>query len=213
MANAFRFEELAGQIGLLTFDVTEKTGNTFSRPGLLELDRRVNELAAKKNLRGLLLKSAKPGQFIAGADLNELGALAYATKDQVEPALVAGHELFGLISRLPFPTVSLIDGNCMGGGTEISLAMDYRLAAANSATKIGLPEVKVGIIPGWGGTQRLPRVVGVNQAIAMITGGEPISAQEAAKCGLVFDAVPAERLIEEGHRLVVLIYDLRRDGA
>ena len=76
--------------------------------------------------------------------------------------------------------------------------MDYRIAAANPATKIGLPEVKVGIIPGWGGTQRLPRVVGVQQAITMITSGEPIGAAEAAKCGLVFDAVPGERLVEEG---------------
>ncbi len=90
----------------------------------------------------------------------------------------------------------------MGGGTEISLAMDYRLAAANPATKIGLPEVKVGIIPGWGGTQRLPRVVGVQQAIQMITSGEPIGAAEAAKCGLVFDAVPSERLVDEGRRLI-----------
>ena len=150
MANAFRLEELDGQIALLTFDVPGKSVNTFGQPVLLELNRLVNELAKRTDLRGLLLKSGKPGQFIAGADLNELGALAYSTKEQVAPALAAGHDLFNRVSRLPFPTVALIDGNCMGGGTEISLAMDYRLAAANPATKIGLPEVKVGIIPGWG---------------------------------------------------------------
>jgi 3-hydroxyacyl-CoA dehydrogenase/enoyl-CoA hydratase/3-hydroxybutyryl-CoA epimerase/3-hydroxyacyl-CoA dehydrogenase/enoyl-CoA hydratase/3-hydroxybutyryl-CoA epimerase/enoyl-CoA isomerase len=202
MASAFRFEDLDGQIGLLTFDVPSKSVNTFSQPVMLELSRLVDDLAKRTNLRGLLLTSGKSGQFIAGADLNDLGALAHASKDQVEPALVAGHDLFGRISRLPFPTVSLIDGNCMGGGTEISLAMDYRIAAANPATKIGLPEVKVGIIPGWGGTQRLPRVVGVRQAINMITSGEPIGAAEAAKCGLVFDSVPAESLIDEGRRLI-----------
>jgi 3-hydroxyacyl-CoA dehydrogenase/enoyl-CoA hydratase/3-hydroxybutyryl-CoA epimerase/3-hydroxyacyl-CoA dehydrogenase/enoyl-CoA hydratase/3-hydroxybutyryl-CoA epimerase/enoyl-CoA isomerase len=202
MANAFRLEELDGKIALVTFDLPGKSVNTFGQPVLQELSRLVDDLSKRTDLRGLLLKSAKPGQFIAGADLNELGALAYYTKEQIAPGLAAGHDLFNRVSRLPFPTVALIDGNCMGGGTEISLAMDYRLAAANPATKIGLPEVKVGIIPGWGGTQRLPRVVGVQQAIQMITSGEPIGAAEAAKCGLAFDAVPSERLVEEGRRLV-----------
>jgi hypothetical protein len=170
MANAFRLEELDGAIALLTFDVPEQGVNTFSGPVMTELDRLVDQLAARKDLRGLLLKSGKRGQFIAGADLKEMGALAFATKEQVLPALKAGHEVFGRVSRLPFPTVALIDGNCMGGGTEITLAMDYRLAADNSSTKIGLPEVKVGIIPGWGGTQRLPRVVG--RADRRLRGGE-----------------------------------------
>src|ERR1700722_8714188 len=202
MANAFRLEELDGKISLVTFDLPGKSVNTFGQPVLQELSRLVDDLSKRTDLRGLLLKSAKPGQFIAGADLNELGALAYYTKEQIAPGLSAGHDLFNRVSRLPFPTVALIDGNCMGGGTEISLAMDYRLAAANPATKIGLPEVKVGIIPGWGGTQRLPRVVGIQQAIQMITSGEPIDAKQAAKIGLVFDAVPAERLAEEGRRLI-----------
>jgi 3-hydroxyacyl-CoA dehydrogenase / enoyl-CoA hydratase / 3-hydroxybutyryl-CoA epimerase / enoyl-CoA isomerase len=207
MAAAFRFEELDGHVGLLTFDAPGKSVNTFSQPVLLELSRWVDDLAKRKDLRGLLLKSGKPGQFIAGADLNELAALAYATQEQVAPGLAAGHDLFGRIERLPFPTVSLIDGNCMGGGTEISLAMDYRLAANNPTTKIGLPEVKVGIIPAWGGTQRLPRVVGVQQAINLITSGEPIGAAEAAKIGLVFDAVPSEQLVEEGRRLIDIAHE------
>ena len=202
MANAFRLEELDGKIALLTFDLPGKSVNTFGQPVMEELGALVKELSKRTELRGLLLKSGKPGQFIAGADLNELGALAYYTKEEIAPGLAAGHAVFTGVSRLPFPTVALIDGNCMGGGTEISLAMDYRIAAANPATKIGLPEVKVGIIPGWGGTQRLPRVVGLQQAITMITSGEPIGAAEAAKCGLVFDAVPAERLVEEGKRLI-----------
>jgi 3-hydroxyacyl-CoA dehydrogenase/enoyl-CoA hydratase/3-hydroxybutyryl-CoA epimerase/enoyl-CoA isomerase len=204
MASAFRLEELDGPIALLTFDVPEQSVNTFSGPTMTELGKVVEQLAARKDLRGLLLKSGKTGQFIAGADLKEMGALAFATKEQVLPALKGGHEVFSRISRLPFPTVALIDGNCMGGGTEVTLAMDYRLAADNSATKIGLPEVKVGIIPGWGGTQRLPRVVGIQQAIQMITSGEPIGAKDAAKCGLVFDAVPPERLVDEGKRLIDL---------
>jgi 3-hydroxyacyl-CoA dehydrogenase / enoyl-CoA hydratase / 3-hydroxybutyryl-CoA epimerase / enoyl-CoA isomerase len=202
MSTAFRLEELPGPIALLTMDVPEQSVNTFSRPVMTELSKVVDQLGERKDLKGLLLKSGKKGQFIAGADLKEMGALAFATKEEVLPALRGGHEVFSRLSRLPFPTVALIDGNCMGGGTEITLAMDYRIAADTPATKIGLPEVKVGIIPGWGGTQRLPRVVGIQQAIQMITSGEPIDAKQAAKCGLVFDAVPAERLVEEGRRLI-----------
>ncbi len=202
MSTAFRLEELPGPIALLTMDVPEQSVNTFSRPVMTELSKVVDQLRERKDLKGLLLKSGKKGQFIAGADLKEMGALAFATKEEVLPALRGGHEVFSRISRLPFPTVALIDGNCMGGGTEITLAMDYRIAADTPSTKIGLPEVKVGIIPGWGGTRRLPRVVGIQQAIQMITSGEPVDARQAAKIGLVFDAVPAERLVDEGRRLI-----------
>src|SRR5262245_48910495 len=89
----------------------------------------------------------------------------------------------------------------MGGGTELCLAMDYRLASAGPQTKIGLPEVKVGLLPGWGGTQRLPRLIGL-QAIDMICSGEPVSADKAVSLGLVFDAVPADKLVDEGRRLI-----------
>jgi len=202
MGTAFQFEELDGGVGLITFDVPGKSVNTFSQPVLAELEQLVTQLEGRKDLRGLLLKSGKPGQFIAGADLNELGALAYATPDDVSQGLERGHRLFARVSKLPFPTVALIDGNCMGGGTELSLSMDYRIASNSKSTKIGLPEVKVGLIPGWGGTQRLPRLVGIQSAIEMITSGEPADAARAAAIGLVFDAVPAERLVEEGKRLI-----------
>src|SRR5579864_8077218 len=107
MSNAFRLEELDGHVALLTFDVPGKSVNTFGQPVLLELSRLVDDLGKRTDLRGLLLKSGKPGQFIAGADLNELGALAYSTKEQVRPALEAGQEIFNRVSRLPFPTVAL----------------------------------------------------------------------------------------------------------
>ncbi len=119
-------------------------------------------MAQRTDLRGLLLRSGKPGQFIAGADLNDLAALAYITPEQAAGALGAGHQIFSGLSRLPFPTVALIDGNCLGGGTELVLSMDDRLASAAAHTQIGLPEVKIGLIPGWGGTQRLPRLIGLN---------------------------------------------------
>lgn len=207
MSTAFRLTELEGQIGLLTFDVPEKKVNTFSQPHLAELAAVLDDLEARSDLRGLLVTSGKPGQFIAGADLNELGALVHASREQVQAGIETGHRLFNRISRLPFPTVALVDGNCMGGGTEFILAMDERIASDSSHTKIALPETKIGLIPGWGGTQRLPRIVGVTAAIEMICGGEAVSAQKAAACGLVFDAAPADRLLDEGRRVIEWLRD------
>lgn len=201
----FCFEELAsasGLIGLLTFDVPDKKVNTLSKAVLAELASHVEQLEKRADLRGLLFRSGKPGQFIAGADLNELGALIDATREQCHQAIAAGHELFSRVSRLPFPTVALVDGNSMGGGTELILSMDYRVVSNSPATKIALPETKIGLIPGWGGTQRMPRVVGVNHAIDIICGGEPVSATKAVQIGLAFDIVPADKLIEVGTALI-----------
>ncbi len=201
MPSAFQFEERSDGIGVITLDLPDKKVNTLSRAVLGELGALLAGLEGRADLRGLLFRSGKPGQFIAGADLNELGALAFAGPEQVAGAVAMGHQLYGLVSRLPFPTVALVDGNCMGGGTELILAMDDRILADTSQTKIGLPETKLGIIPGWGGTQRLPRLIGLN-AIEMICTGEPVTARKAVEIGLAFDAVPAERLVEEGVRRV-----------
>lgn len=209
MANAFRLEERDDKIAVLTFDLPDKKVNTLGQAVLMELGGVVAGLARRPDLRGLLFRSGKAGQFIAGADLREIGALAFATKDQVSQAVAFGHKLFGAIGDLPFPTVALIDGNCMGGGTELALAMDERIVSASPQTKIALPEVKIGVLPGWGGTQRLPRLIGVHPAIEMITTGEPISAAKAVALGFAFDAVPAERLLDEGVRR---IDDLQQTG-
>src|SRR5579864_2846801 len=202
MPNVFKLEELRGPIAVLVFDTPDKKVNTLSRAVLEELSQLVGQLEKRSDLKGLLLCSSKPGQFIAGADLKELGALVHLTADQLQVALSGGHALFDRVSNLPFPTVSLIDGPCMGGGTELSLAFDERLASNNPKTRIGLPEVTIGLIPGWGGTQRLPRLVGLHHAIDMICSGEPVTPQKAAAIGLVFDAVPADKLVEEGCRIV-----------
>ena len=210
MANFFKLEELPGPIAVLTFDTPDKKVNTLSRAVLEELGQHVAALEKRTDFVGLLFRSGKPGQYVAGADLNELGALVHLSPEQLKGALQGGHQLFDRLSNLPFPTVALIDGPCMGGGTELSLALDERLASDSSKTRIGLPEVTIGLIPAWGGTQRLPRLVGLHHAIDMICTGEPMTPQKAAAIGLVFDAVPAEKLVEEGCR--VLGY-LRESGA
>src|SRR5262245_58271236 len=202
MPNVFKLEELPGPIALLTFDTPDKKVNTLARPVLEELGQIVAQLEKRSDLKGLLFRSGKPGQYVAGADLNELGALVHLPAEQLKVSLLGGHRLFDRLSNLPFPTVALIDGACMGGGTELSLALDERLAADTPKTKIGLPEVTIGLIPAWGGTQRLPRLVGLHHAIDMICSGEPVTPQKAVTTGLIFDAVPAERIIDEGRRVL-----------
>jgi 3-hydroxyacyl-CoA dehydrogenase / enoyl-CoA hydratase / 3-hydroxybutyryl-CoA epimerase / enoyl-CoA isomerase len=202
MANAFQLDELEGQIAQVTFNVPDKKVNTLSREVLQELGALAAGLEKRTDLRGLLLRSAKPGQFVAGADLNELAAMSYATADQVAGLLTSGHGLFNRISKLPFPMVALIDGACMGGGTELALVMDERLVSTAPHTQISLPEVGLGLLPGWGGTQRLPRLIGVNAAIEMVCSSEVIAPQKAVALGFAFDAVSPESLVEEGRRLI-----------
>jgi 3-hydroxyacyl-CoA dehydrogenase/enoyl-CoA hydratase/3-hydroxybutyryl-CoA epimerase/3-hydroxyacyl-CoA dehydrogenase/enoyl-CoA hydratase/3-hydroxybutyryl-CoA epimerase/enoyl-CoA isomerase len=202
MENAFRLEEVAERIALLTFDQPGSKVNVLSGSAFEQLANLLGEIQKRRDFRGLLLKSGKPGQFIAGADLNELASLTYVPKEKLPVFVARGHEVFDQVAQLPWPTVALIDGPCLGGGAECALATDYRIASDNPKTRIGLPEVTLGIIPSWGGTQRLPRLIGVSEAIDMICSGEPISAGKAAALGLVSQVVPADRLVDEGCRLI-----------
>ncbi len=206
MDAALKFDELEGGLGRITFDLPGSKVNTLGRQVLEELAGIVARLESRSDLKGLVFMSGKPGQFIAGADLKEIAALSYVTPEQAGVMLEFGHRLFSKISRLPFPTVALIDGACLGGGTELVLALDERVASKADHTQIGLPEVKIGLMPGWGGTQRLPRLIGLN-AIEMIAAGEAVSAQKARDLGLVFDAVPPDRLLDEGRRLIEYLRD------
>ncbi len=206
MANAFHLEERDDGIAVLTFDLPDKSVNTLGQDVLKELGSLVEKLSERTDLRGLLLKSGKPKQFIAGANLRELGMLAFiASKEQIVKALELGHGIFRKLSQLPFPTVALIDGNCMGGGTELALAMDDRIVSDAPHTKIALPEVQLGLLPAWGGTQRMPRLIGLN-AIEIICTGENLNAEKAAAIGLAFDAVPADRLLDEGVRRIEMLH-------
>jgi len=200
-------EELDNGVLLVTLDVPDKKVNTLSRTVRGELETLFDELASEDGLRGLLFRSGKPGQFLAGADLKELGSLEYATAEQIQHELESGHGLFDKLNALPFPTVALIDGNCMGGGTEMLLSMDERIASDSPKTQIALPEVKIGLLPGWGGTQRMPRLIGLHNAIQLICTGDGARADKAAALGLVFDAVPAENLVEEGQRLIEILHE------
>ncbi len=199
--SALRLEVVEGAIGLLTFDQPGSRANTLNQAVLGELETLVADLARRSDLRGLVLRSGKPGMFIAGADLRELGSAAQSP-EQTRRMVRRGLDSIAALEALPYPTVAAIDGACMGGGLEVGLGFDYRLASTNPKTDLGLVEVKIGLIPGWGGTQRLTRLIGPALASELICAGETVKAERARELGIVFDAVPAERLLEEAFRLL-----------
>jgi 3-hydroxyacyl-CoA dehydrogenase/enoyl-CoA hydratase/3-hydroxybutyryl-CoA epimerase/3-hydroxyacyl-CoA dehydrogenase/enoyl-CoA hydratase/3-hydroxybutyryl-CoA epimerase/enoyl-CoA isomerase len=190
-----------GAIAVVTFNQGTSRANTLNKAVLTELESVVFALGKRADLKGLIFRSGKPGMFIAGADLNELGR-ALANPVEGQRLTRRGLDLFGSFENLPFPTVVAIEGACMGGGLELALAFDYRLASTHPKTELGLPEVKIGLIPGWGGTQRLSRLIGPALAAELICAGEAVNAQRARELGIVSDAVPSERLLDEARRLV-----------
>jgi 3-hydroxyacyl-CoA dehydrogenase/enoyl-CoA hydratase/3-hydroxybutyryl-CoA epimerase/enoyl-CoA isomerase len=198
---ALRLEILNGDIALLVLDQPGSRANTLGQAMLGELEAMLAQLQSRTDLRGLVFRSGKPGMFIAGADLRELGS-APQDADGARKMVKRGLDLIASIENLPYPTVAAIDGACMGGGLELALGFDYRLASTHPKTEIGLPETKIGLIPGWGGTQRLTRLIGPSLAAEMICSGETAKAERARQIGLVFDAVPPESLQDEAVRLV-----------
>jgi 3-hydroxyacyl-CoA dehydrogenase / enoyl-CoA hydratase / 3-hydroxybutyryl-CoA epimerase / enoyl-CoA isomerase len=200
-ATALQLDFVQDGIARITFDQPGSKVNTLNSSMLAEFEQVLSRLESQANLKGLLFCSGKPGTFIAGADLRELAQAkpgSAATRALIERGLT----IVGRFEKLPYPTVALIDGSCLGGGLELALGFDYRIAGSNPKTEIGLPETKIGLIPGWGGTQRLSRLIGPNQAAEMICAGETAKADRARQLGIVFDAVPSERLLEEGLRLL-----------
>ena len=153
MSKAFTFEKTDGGIGILIFDLQENSVNKFSTPVMMELETWIDKIQKMEDLRALIFMSGKPDSYIVGADVHEI--LDIGNEEQGREAARRGQQIFDRFSKLTIPAVAVINGACMGGGTEISLAMDYRLATDHPKTRIALPEVTIGILPGWGGTQRL----------------------------------------------------------
>jgi 3-hydroxyacyl-CoA dehydrogenase/enoyl-CoA hydratase/carnithine racemase len=176
-------------IALLTLDDPKSSANVLARRVLEQLAGHLDTLDKRKDLAGLVIASAKPGMFIAGADLNEFAASLDAPKGQVIALSREGQQLFGRLASSHYVTVAAIDGICVGGGSEMSMWCDRRILTTNDKTAYGFPEVKLGLYPGWGGTARLPRMIGLSNAIEMVTGGENIDAKTAAANGLASDVV------------------------
>ena len=185
---------------VLAFDRQGESVNTFSQDVLIELDGMLERLALDPP-RALVLRSAKQKGFIAGADIREFRE--FDAKGTIGDSIRRGQQVFQRLADLPCPTVAAIHGFCMGGGTEIALACDWRVASSDESTRIGLPEVKLGIYPGWGGSVRLPRLVGAPAAFDMMLTGRALSAKAARNIGLV-DKVAEPALLEDAAAALAL---------
>jgi len=193
--SAFRIERLDHGIVKLVFDLDSESVNKFNRLALHELGEAVRELAAHGNeVRGLLLTSAKK-VFVVGADITEFIDWFRETDDVLAGLLRQIHTTFSALEDLPFPTVAVINGYALGGGFEVALCTDYRVMSTTA--RVGLPEVKLGIFPGWGGTIRLPRIIGLDNALEWIGTGSEKRADEALRQGAV-DAVLDPGQLERG---------------
>ena len=195
----WRSETDPDQIVILTLDRAASSVNALSRAVLDELARLIERVAIEKP-RGVIIQSGKPGSFVVGADLKEFEG--FARDDTVHDAIRHGQRIFQDLARLPCPTVAAIHGNCLGGGTEMALACDMRVASKDSSTRIGLPEVQLGIHPGWGGTARLPRLIGTPEAMKLMLTGSPARADKALRLGLVDKLADADKLLEVAQGLV-----------
>lgn len=203
MTETFNLTFPESDVALLTLDMPGKGANVLSGNVLDELESKLDALQDRSDLAGLIFISAKPNIFIAGADLREFASsISTITEDQTFVMCQRGQKLFGRLSKMPFPTVAAIDGTCVGGGAELAIWCDRRIMTTNPRTDFGFPEVKLGIFPGWGGTARAPRMIGLGNAVEMITGGDAIDAKSAWSMGLCSDVVEGEQLLSAAISMV-----------
>ena len=189
----------ADHIAWLSFDRAGATANTFSSEVLRELGQIADHLASMPP-KGLAIRSAKESGFIAGADIDEFTTLKDA--DAAIAFVALGNEVFDKIAALPFPTLALIHGFCMGGGTELALACRYRVIDDEPRARMALPEVMLGIVPGWGAAKRMPKLVGPAAALDLMLTGRGVDGRRAKKMGLV-DAVTPRRHFDNAGRMIL----------
>ena len=186
-------------ICILTFDRPGSAANFFDRETLEQFELEIIRLEnAASTTRGLVIVSAKPSIFVAGADLRFLAN--HPSADDINRFIELGQGLFGRLARLPIPTAAAIHGAALGGGYELCLACDWRVASTAPVTRVGLPETTLGLLPAWGGATRLPRLIGLEPALDLILSGKPCAAGAALKQGLIDEVVEPEELLEAACR-------------
>jgi 3-hydroxyacyl-CoA dehydrogenase / enoyl-CoA hydratase / 3-hydroxybutyryl-CoA epimerase len=183
---------------LLVFDRPESGANIFDAATLDELNEHLDFIENDASLRGLIIASAKKSIFVAGADLKTL--LQQAQSGDLRAFIAHGQRVLNRLAALKIPTVAAIHGAAAGGGYEVVLACDYRVASDDPATRIGLPETTLGLMPAWGGCTRLPRLIGIEKAAEVIAKGKLYSAHEALKLGLVDEIVPRDQLLDAARK-------------
>jgi 3-hydroxyacyl-CoA dehydrogenase / enoyl-CoA hydratase / 3-hydroxybutyryl-CoA epimerase len=203
-AAAFIIERM-GDLAIVWFDLQGEKVNKFSSRVMLEFDALLDELAVSNEIRKVIFASRKPGIYIAGADVSEFTKARSA--EEAKEYVRLGQNAFQKLARLPQVTVAAIDGACLGGGCEMAISCDWRVITDSPRAQIGLPEVKLGIFPAWGGTTKLPRLIGLPAALDIVLNGRTLDGRRAKKIGLVDEVVEpgilldvAKRLAERGKR-------------
>ncbi|MGI9533960.1 MAG: enoyl-CoA hydratase/isomerase family protein [Thermodesulfobacteriota bacterium] len=189
------FEVDEHKIGTLTIN-KERALNTLSLETITELKQFTDNELISSGLKVLIVTGAGRKAFVAGADIGQMREM---TKKEFENYCNIGHSAFNALQKAPFPVIAAINGYALGGGCELSVACDIRIASENA--KIGFPETKLGLFPCWGGSQRVTRLMGIGKAKELIFTGEMISAEEALQIGLVDKVVKQEILIEETSKI------------
>ena len=197
--NAIQVEMYDHQLAKLTFDLKHQSVNKLNAATLVELQQAISAIGSTGGVKGLMLASAKP-TFIVGADITEFLHFFGTDEQNLIDANMQVNATFSALEDLPMPTVSLINGLALGGGFEVCLSTDYRIMTPDA--KVGLPEVKLGIFPGWGGTVRLPRLIGLDNAIEWICGANEKRSAAALKDGAVDAVVANDLLLEAGVHLL-----------
>jgi 3-hydroxyacyl-CoA dehydrogenase/enoyl-CoA hydratase/3-hydroxybutyryl-CoA epimerase len=195
----FRLDVDHDGIAWLVFDTPKSPVNVWNEETLREFNHNLESLEHDTRVKALVLRSGKDRIFVAGADIKGIRSMQPM---RVNDLIWLGQAVFDRLARLKIPKIAAIHGACMGGGFEVTLACDWRIASDHPTTKIGLPETQLGILPAWGGSTRLPRLIGVRKALDLITSGKLLSASAAKHAGLVSHVVAPEHLETLARRLV-----------
>ena len=205
---AFTLTMRLDNVAVITIDVPGEKMNTLKAEFAPQLRSMIHSARENPRLAGIVLISGKPDSFIAGADIGMIAACENA--QQAQSLAVQGQNIMAEIEALPVPVVAAIHGPCLGGGLELALACHRRVCTLDDKTRLGLPEVQLGLLPGSGGTQRLPRLIGASTALDMILTGKTLRARAARRCGLVDDAVAHSILLETAVELALKPRQARR---
>ncbi|MCK9782985.1 fatty acid oxidation complex subunit alpha FadJ [Proteus vulgaris] len=193
-SSVFHFSVRNDKVGVITIDVVGEKVNTLKAEFVQQFQDVLKQAQQHSGVKGLIITSGKTDSFIAGADIAMIAGCK--SKEEASALAKAGQDLFTQLENYPLPVVAAINGVCLGGGLELALACHGRICSDNSKTRLGLPEVQLGLLPGSGGTQRLPRLIGVTSALDMILTGRQVNAKRALKLGLVNDVVSQDILLE-----------------
>lgn len=201
--SAFTLNRQDNGIAHLVIDVVDENVNTLKAEFAEQINAVLADIKSDKTITGIVLCSGKKDSFVAGADINMLDACQ--SREEVVALSRQGQRIFSQLEQLSIPIVAAIDGTCLGGGLELAMACHARVCTDNGKTALGLPEVQLGLLPGSGGTQRLPKLVGLQKALDMMLTGKQLRAKQALKSGLVDDVVPSSVLLKVAEQMAITL--------